>query len=107
MASMASQSFGVPAEAIELMLTIQNMKYFLKFFLRTGYGDYEDYAGGILDDSEDPVKTQGMCQGNGAALAVCTVTSISMIAAHKRKGHGVYFLAPISDISGQLVGGLL
>ena len=52
MASMAFQSFGVPAEAIELMLTIQNMKYFLKFFLRTGYGDYEDYAGGILDDSE-------------------------------------------------------
>ncbi len=67
MASMVFQSFGVPALAIESMLTtIQNMK----FFLHTGYGDSANYAGGESEDAEDPVKTQGMCQGNGAAPAV-------------------------------------
>jgi len=81
MASMVFQSFGVPTLAIESMLTtIQNMK----FFLRTGYGD-STYAGGESKDVIDPVKTQGMCQGNTAAPAAWTVTSIPMIAAHKRK----------------------
>ena len=58
MASMIFQSFGVPTPAIESMLTtIQNMK----FFLRTGYGDSTNYAGGESMDKIDPVKTQGMC----------------------------------------------
>ncbi len=61
MASMVFQAFSVPTPAIESMLTtIQNMK----FFLRTGYGDSEGYAGGDHDDSKDTIKTQGMCQGN-------------------------------------------
>ncbi len=103
MASMVFQSFGIPTPAIESMLTtIQNMK----FFLRTGYGDSANYAGGESDDAEDPVKTQGMCQENGAAPAAWTVTSIPMIAAHKHKGHGAHFIAPISDITGHIVGGL-
>ncbi len=34
-------------------------------------------------------------------------TSIPMIAAHKRKGYGAHFIAPILDISGHIVGGLL
>jgi hypothetical protein len=64
MASMVFQSFGVPTPAIESILTtIQNMK----FFLWTGYGDSAAYAGGESNNKEDPVKTQGMCQGNGAA----------------------------------------
>jgi hypothetical protein len=103
MASMVFQSFGVPTPAIESMLTtIQNMK----FFLCTGYGDSANYAGGESDDAEDPVKTQGMCQGNSAAPTAWMVTSIPMIAAHKHKGHGAHFIAPISDITGHIVGGL-
>jgi hypothetical protein len=47
-----------------------------------------------------------MCQGNGAALAAWMVTSIPMIATHKRKGHGAHFIAPISDVTGHIVGGL-
>ncbi len=67
MASMVFQAFGIPTPAIESMpTTIQNMK----FFLRTNYGDSEDYAGGDHDDSKDPIKMQGMCQGNGASPAV-------------------------------------
>jgi hypothetical protein len=89
---MAFQSFGVPTKEIESMLTTtQN----IKFFLRTGYGDSEDCTGGISDDLEDTVKTQVMCQGNGAAPTAWTVTSIPMIAAHKKKGNGAHFLAPI------------
>jgi hypothetical protein len=103
MASMVFQSLGVPTPAIESMLTtIQNMK----FFLRTGYGDSSNYAGGESNDAEDPVKTQGMCQGNGAAPAAWTVTSIPVIVAHKRKGRGAHFIAPILDITGHIVGGL-
>jgi hypothetical protein len=103
MASMVFQSFGVLALAIESMLTtIQNMK----FFLRTGYGDSANYAGGESEDAEDPVKTQGMCQGSGAAPTAWTMTSIPMISAHKHKGHGAYLIAPISDITDHIVGGL-
>jgi hypothetical protein len=103
MASMVFQSFGVPTPAIQLMLTtIQNMK----FFLQTGYGDSAAYAGGESNNKEDPVKTQGMCQGNGAAPAAWTVASIPVIATHKCKGHGAHFIAPILDITGHIVGGL-
>ncbi len=103
MASMVFQSFGVPTPTIESMLTtIQN----LKFFLRIGYGNLANYAGGESDDAMNSVKTQGMCQGNSAAPASWTVTSIPMIAAHKRKGHGAHFITPISDITGHVVGGL-
>ncbi len=85
-----------------MLTTIHNMK----FFLCVGYGDSANYAGGESDDLEDPVKTQGMCQGNGAAPTTWTVTSIQMIAVHKRKGHGAHFIAPILDITVHIVGGL-
>jgi hypothetical protein len=47
MASMIFQAVGVPTPAIESMLsTIQNMK----FYLRTGYRDSQDYTGGETTD---------------------------------------------------------
>ncbi len=62
-ASIVFQAFRVPTPALESMLTtIQNMK----FFLLTGYGDLDSYTGGDNDENEDPIRTQGMCQGNGA-----------------------------------------
>ena len=82
-----------------MLTTIQNMK----FFLWTGYGDSANYAGGESNNEEDPVKTQGMCQGNGAAPEALPVTSISMIATHKYKGHGAHFIAPILDITSHIV----
>jgi hypothetical protein len=78
----------------------------MKFFLCTGYGDLEGYSGGDPDRSVDPIRTQGMCQGKGASPTAWTVTSISMIAAHKRKEHGAHFITKMSEISGHLVGGL-
>jgi hypothetical protein len=102
-ASMVFQFFGVPTPAIESMLTtIQNMK----FFLWTGYGDSANYAGVKSNNKENPVKTQGVCQGNCAAPMAWKVTSIPMIATHKRKGHIAHFIAPILDITGHIVGGI-
>jgi hypothetical protein len=50
-ASMAFQAFGVPTPAIKSMLTtIQDMK----FYLRTGYGDSKDFAGGHQPNEIDP-----------------------------------------------------
>ncbi len=85
-----------------MLTTIQKMK----FFLHKGYGDSANYTGGESKDVIDPVKTQGMCQGNTAAPTAWTVTSIPMIAAHKQKGHGAHFIPPISDITSHNVGGL-
>ena len=103
MASMIFQAFGVPTPAIVSMLsTIQNMS----FFLRTGYGDSSDYAGGFTDNSVETIKFQGMCQGNGASPAAWAVTTIPMIAAHRKKGHGAHLIVPISKREIQLIGGL-
>jgi hypothetical protein len=76
------QSLGIPKEAcISILKTIQDMK----FFLWTGFGDSKDFA-----SAEGSIKTQGMCQGNGAAPVGWTVDSVAMIHAHKRKGHSVH-----------------
>ena len=93
-ASLVFQAFGVPEEAIESMLTaIQDMKY----FLRTAYGDSTHCAGSTIE-----LKFQGLCQGNGAAPAGWAVISITILDAHKRKGHGGHFVCPISNLSGHL-----
>ncbi len=95
---MLLQSLGVPKETCVLIFkTIQDMK----FFLRTGFGDSKDF-----DSATGAIKTQGMCQGNGAAPAGWTVDSIAMIAVHKQKGHGVHLRCPISDKAIHLTGTL-
>ncbi len=53
----------------------------MQFSLQTGFGDSKEYAG--LTNSK---KMQGLCQVNGAAQAKWTITSITMIQAHRRKG---------------------
>ena len=93
-ASLVFQAFGVPEAAIESMLTaIEEMKY----FLRTAYGDSKDFAGSSIE-----VKFQGLCQGNGAAPAGWAVISITILNAHKEKGHGAQFVCPISRTTGHL-----
>ncbi len=73
----------------------------MKFFLRTGYGDSTEFASATGD-----IKTQGMCQGNGAAPAGWTVDSIAIINAHKQKGHGIHLRSPISNKTIHLAGTL-
>jgi hypothetical protein len=92
------QALGVPQEAVVSMLsTIQDMK----IFLHTGFGDSNVYAG-----STDGKKMQGLCQGNGVAPACWTATSMAMINAHKRKGHGIRLTSPITKAAIHLVGTL-
>ena len=62
-----------------MLRTIQEMK----FFLQSAYGDSTEFAGLTVE-----IKTQGLCQGNGAASAGWTVVCITILRAHKRKGHG-------------------
>ncbi len=93
-ASLVFRSFGVSKEASGMMLTtIQNMK----FFLRTAFGDSKDFAGSVME-----IKTQGLCQGNGAAPAGWAVVSIALLNAHKKRGHGAKFLCPISLVRSDL-----
>ena len=94
MASLIFQAFGVPTTAVESMLgAIENMK----FFLRTGFGDSTSFSGGGIS-----IKTQGLCQGNGAAPAGWAVISICIIGAHRKKGHGAKFLCPITQLQHHL-----
>ena len=92
--SLVCQSLGVPVEAVESMLSVnQDMKY----FLRAAYGDPKNYMGSTVQ-----VKFQGYYQGSGAALAYWVVISIVILMAHKRKGHGATFVCPVSRRSSRL-----
>jgi hypothetical protein len=96
MASLVFQAFGVLATAVESMLgTIKNMK----FFLSTGFGDSTSFTGGGIS-----IKTQGMCQGNGASPAGWAVISICLLGAHDRKGHGTKFIFPVMKLKKHLSG---
>ncbi len=95
-ASLVFQALGSLKEVvISFLFTIQDMK----IFLRTDFKDSKVYAG--LTDGK---KTQGLCQGNGAAPAGWTITSIPMLQVHKRKGHGVHLLCPITKTLIHLAG---
>jgi hypothetical protein len=93
-ALMVFQSFGVTESAIESMLgAIENTK----IFLRTGFGDSKQFAGGGAR-----VKVQGLTQGNGALLAGWVVISIVILRAHGKKGHGTTFQCPITHLSANI-----
>ena len=93
-ASLVFRSFGVSKEATGAMLkSIQEMK----FFLRTAFGDSADFAGAQVE-----IKTQGLCQGNGAAPAGWAVVSIAILRAHKKRGHGAQFCCSISLVRSDL-----
>jgi hypothetical protein len=93
---MAFQSVGVPTTATVLMLsTIKEMK----FFLWTRYDDSTAFAGVTGE-----IKTQGLCQGNGAAPSGWLTTNNMMIRAHKQKDHGVHLVNPITKYHLHIIG---
>jgi hypothetical protein len=95
-ASLVFQTMGVHTLATTAMLsTIQDMK----FYLHTGFSDSKEFA-----RSAGGIKTQGPCQGNGAAPAGWTTTNITMIKAHKQNNHRVHLIIPISKGSLRVVG---
>ena len=66
----------------------------MNFFLKTAYGDSNDFVGSTIE-----VKTQGLYQGNGAAPDGWCMISITILRCHKSKGCGAKFLAPISLVN--------
>ena len=50
------------------------------------------------------IKTQGLCQGNGASPAGGTVVSICIVLVHKKNGPGAYFLCPITKLKSHIAG---
>ena len=78
-----------------MLSTIQEMK----FFLHTGFGDSTNFASSSLS-----IKTQGLCQGNGASPAGWAVVSICIIGAHKKKAHGAHFTCPITKLKSHIAG---
>lgn len=89
-ASLIFQAFGVSKPTVTAMLSaIQEMKY----FLRTAFGDSKNFANSTIR-----LKYQGLCQGNGAAPAGWAVISITILNAHKRKGHSATFRCPITRL---------
>ncbi len=97
-ASLLFQSLSVPKEAcVSIFRTIQDVI----FFLRTGFGDSKDFA-----SATGEIKPQGLCQGNGTALARWTVDNFTMIQAHKQKGHGIHLWCQISKKTIHLAGTL-
>jgi hypothetical protein len=94
MASLVFQALRVLITAVESMLaTIENMK----FVLLTGFGDSMSFGGGGVS-----IKTQGMCQRNGALPVAWTVISICILKAHGRKGHSAKFVCPITKLEKHL-----
>lgn len=65
----------------------------MEFYIRTGYGESETFAGG-----KEEVK-QGGAQGNGGAAAEFQEMCHVMIGAHRKEGHGETVTAPISKKS--------
>eukprot|EP00804_Cyclotella_cryptica_P003924 CCRYP_016117-RA/>CCRYP_016117-RA protein AED:0.75 eAED:0.75 QI:0/-1/0/1/-1/1/1/0/1178 len=93
-ASLVFRSFGTPLPMTLSMLTaIQQMQ----FFLRTAFGDSNRAVGSRIH-----LRTQGFMQGNGASPAGWTAISITILHAHKARGHGASFLCPISQVKKDL-----
>ena len=98
-ASICCQRWGVPLEPIRSMLgTIQSMK----FFLRTGFGDSDDFYGGTPRQGELPF--QGICQGNGGGPAIWLTASAVLVMLLKRWGHITELRTCLTQIVTQFVG---
>ncbi len=72
---------------------IENMK----ISLQQGFGDSTFFASSGIS-----IKTQGLCQGNGAAPAGWAVISICILRLHSKKWHEAKFLCPISKLKQHL-----
>ena len=65
--------------------------------MRTAYRDSKNYRGNKIS-----VKFQGLCHGNGDATDGWAVIIITILNAHKKKGHGGKFVCQILQRTGHL-----
>ena len=78
--SISVQAFGVPKLVVQLMLTFLQL---MRFFLRTEFGESEDWYGGMEDET-----FAGAGQESGAAPPSITVLSTLIVNAYKSMRNG-------------------
>jgi len=78
--SIGMQAWGVPINAIKVLLTSLEM---MQFCLKTGFGESKKWFGGSEDN-----RLGGYGQGNGAAPPAFSCLSTLIINAYKRMGNG-------------------
>jgi len=95
--SLACQCLGIPQSILCMVFsTIQMMK----FFLHTAHGDSNTfYGGGTL-----ALPFQGVCQGNGAGLAIWLAVSIILMDMGWSNGYTPTFSTLITCLSISLLG---
>lgn len=78
--SLCAQSWDVDPQAIiAMLLTIQKMK----FFLRTAFGDSDEFFSSL----EDILTFQGSCQGNKGSPAFWLAVSVFLVLMLHHLGH--------------------
>jgi len=83
-----------------ILSTVFQTIQLMKFFLQMAYGDYEDYYRG----GGPGLPFQGVCQGNGAGLAIWLAMSIILMNMVWSNGYQVLFSSPISHWVTELLG---
>ena len=87
MAALTARAFKVHNSSVLGML---RPLHCMEFYLRTGFGQSENYFGGKENGK------QGLAQGNGAAPPMWQqIQTLNMNAQHRR-GHGIEIICPIS-----------
>ena len=64
----------------------------MKYFVRTGHGELEEYYCGLQN-----IPFQGTCQGNGASPVYWLIISMLMVIVMHKKEHSMLLKYPITD----------
>ena len=90
-AYLTMRNYGIPQYAAQSSIeTIFEMEH----FIRTAYGDSEDYYGG----AQWEVRPHRVGQGNGYAPAIWAGISSLLLKAMRDKGYGTRITSPISRV---------
>jgi hypothetical protein len=96
-AALVMQRMGVPKSAVNCMfMMLQEAVH----KVRTGYGDSTTSYGG----KSNSTPMHGICQGNGAGLAVWAVLSSPLLEIQRKKGFGLYLFTPLSKTEIKFLG---
>ena len=91
-AYLTMRNFGIPAKvALSTIYTVLNMKH----FVRTKYGDSENYYGGDKWD----IKPHGCGQGNGYGPALWACISSPLLFIMRQANYGATLKSPVSRTS--------
>jgi hypothetical protein len=96
-ASLSMQRVGLPAAAVNCMLTTLQIA---RHYVRTGYGD----SVGFYTGSSFAKPLHGIGQGNGAGPAIWAVVSSPVLNLMRASGHGAELICPLSHVKSIFTG---